>query len=106
MKKSNLKTLIKEEIYKILEAEAAPPTSDGKLQGQIKLDLFKKLGVADFDPTRFQTTLNLVRQNQSLNNAANKVLADIMVAMIKTSDDTLLNQIFQNLKQIQAEPKS
>ena len=34
--------------------------------------------------------------------AANKILADIMVAMIKTNDDSLLNQIFANLKQIEA----
>jgi hypothetical protein len=32
----------------------------------------------------------------------NKILADVMVAMIKSSDDGLLTQIFQNLKQIEA----
>ena len=78
---------------------ATPPT---QVQGQIKTDLFKKLNVADFDPTKFLTTITLVKQGKSLNPAANKVLADIMVAMIKTSDDTLLNQIFANLKQIEA----
>jgi hypothetical protein len=76
-------------------------TTDPKLQGQIKSDLFKKLNVADFDSAKFTTTINLVKQNKPLNTAANKVLADIMVAMIKTSDDTLLNQIFANLKQIE-----
>ncbi len=64
--------------------------------------LFKKLGVADFDPAKFSTTINLVKQNKSLNTAANKILADVMIAMLKTSDDALLNQIFQNLKQIEA----
>ena len=78
---------------------ATPPT---QVQGQIKTDLFKKLNVADFDPAKFSTTITLVKQGKSLNVAANKVLADIMVAMIKTSDDTLLNQIFANLKQIEA----
>ena len=78
---------------------ATPPT---QVQGQIKTDLFKKLNVADFDPTKFLTTITLVKQGKSLNPAANKVLADIMVAMIKTSDDALLNQIFANLKQIEA----
>ena len=74
---------------------------DPQIQGQIKSDLFKKLNVADFDSAKFATTINLVKQNKPLNTAANKVLADIMVAMIKTSDDTLLNQIFANLKQIE-----
>jgi len=95
MKKSDLKKLIKEQILK--EAEAA-----STIQGQIKTELFKKLGVADFDPSKFSTTINLVKQNKSLNTAANKVLADVMIAMLKTNDDNLLNQIFQNLKQIEA----
>ena len=95
MKKSDLKKLIREQILK--EAEAAPT-----VQGQIKIELFKKLGVEDFDPSKFSTTINLVKQNKPLNMAANKVLADVMVAMIKTSDDNLLNQIFSNLKQIEA----
>jgi hypothetical protein len=82
--------------------EVITATSPTQVQGQIKTDLFKKLNVADFDPTKFLTTINLVKQGKSLNPAANKVLADIMVAMIKTSDDTLLNQIFANLKQIEA----
>ena len=84
----------------IKEVESTPP--DTKIQGQIKPELFKKLGVADFDPAKFSTTINLVKQNKSLNTAANKILADVMIAMLKTSDDALLNQIFQNLKQIEA----
>lgn len=82
--------------------EVTTDTSSTQVQGQIKTDLFKKLNVADFDPAKFSTTIALVKQGKSLNVAANKVLADIMVAMIKTSDDNLLNQIFVNLKQIEA----
>ena len=77
-------------------------TTDPKLQGVINTQLFKSLGVNDFDPSKFSTTINLVKQNKSLNPAANKVLADVMVAMIKTNDDSLLSKIFQNLKQIEA----
>ena len=84
----------------IKEVTATPEPT--QVQGQIKVELFKKLGVADFDPAKFSTTINLVKQNKPLNTAANKVLADIMVAMIKTNDDALLNQIFANLKQIEA----
>ena len=82
--------------------EATTTTEPTQVLGQIKTDLFKKLNVTDFDPTKFLTTITLVKQGKSLNPAANKVLADIMVAMIKTSDDALLNQIFANLKQIEA----
>jgi len=84
----------------IKEVTATPEPT--QIQGQIKVELFKKLGVADFDPAKFSTTINLVKQNKPLNVAANKVLADIMIAMIKTNDDALLNQIFTNLKQIEA----
>ena len=82
--------------------EVITATEPTQVQGQIKTDLFKKLNVADFDPTKFLTTITLVKQGKSLNPAANKVLADIMIAMIKTSDDALLNKIFANLKQIEA----
>ena len=82
--------------------EVAPTTNSTQVQGQIKTELFKKLGVADFDPAKFSTTINLVKQGKTLNTAANKVLSDVMVAMIKTNDDALLNQIFSNLKQIEA----
>jgi len=82
--------------------EITTATSPTQVLGQIKTDLFKKLNVTDFDSTKFLTTITLVKQGKSLNPAANKVLADIMVAMIKTSDDALLNQIFANLKQIEA----
>lgn len=99
MKKSELKQIIRETLLQ--EAEVATPQT-GKVQGQIKSELFKKLGVADFDPGKFSTTINLVKQNKPLNTAANKILADVMIAMIKTSDDNLLNQIFTNLKQIEA----
>ena len=96
MKLSELKQIIKEQIQNELDSNKPE-----QVQGQVKTDLFKKLNVADFDPAKFSTTVNLVKQNKPLNTAANKVLADIMVAMIKTSDDTLLNQIFANLKQIE-----
>ena len=85
---------IKEQILEVT-------TEEPKLQGQIKTELFKKLGVEGFDPSKFTTTINLVKSNKPLNLAANKILADTMIAMIKTNDDNLLTQIFSNLKQIE-----
>ena len=99
MNETQLKQIIREMLLQ--EAEVAPQQND-KIQGQIKIELFKKLGVVDFDPTKFSSTINLVKQNKNLNPAANKVLADVMIAMLKTSDDNLLNQIFSNLKSIEA----
>ena len=86
---------MKDRFQKLAGIKEEMPT----IQGQIKQELFKKLGVVDFDPAKFSTTINLVKQGKPLNPAANKVLADMMVAMIKTEDNNLLNQIFQNLKQ-------
>lgn len=75
--------------------------SQPKLQGSnLNIELFKKL-VPGINPQYITSTVNLVKQNKTLNNAANKVLADIMTAMIKTSDDNLLTKIFQNLKQME-----
>lgn len=104
--KENMKTqqqlrkLIREII--LSEIETTSPTNTNPLQGNINIELFKKLNIADFDAGKFSTTINLVKNNKSLNMAANKILADTMVALIKTDDDALLNQIFSNIKQVKS----
>jgi hypothetical protein len=102
MKKSEITQIIKEEISKLKNLSELEPAAPQTIQGNIKLDLFKKLGVANFEPAKFSAAVNLVKQGKPLNVINNKVLADVMVAMIKSSDDGLLTQIFQNLKQIEA----
>jgi hypothetical protein len=102
MKKSEITQIIKEEISKFRNLNELEPAQNPTVQGNIKLDLFKKLGVANFEPAKFSSAVTLVKQGKPLNALNNKVLADVMVAMIKSSDDGLLNQIFQNLKQIEA----
>jgi len=106
MKTQQLRKLIREIILSEVEStstdKSTPPTNTKQLQGQINIELFKKLKIEDFDPSKFSTTINLVKDNKSLNMAANKVLADTMVALIKTDDDALLNQIFSNLKQVKS----
>jgi hypothetical protein len=101
MKTQQLRKLIREIILSETEP-TQPKTEPTQIQGQINIELFKKLKIEDFDPGNFSTTINLVKNNKSLNMAANKVLADTMVALIKTDDDTLLNQIFSNLKQVKS----
>ena len=99
MKTQQLKYFIREEISKIIKEETAPV-----LKGDTStlVNNFKKLNIPGFDPGKITTTIMLVKQNKVLNTAANKVLADIMTAMIKTSDDALLAKIFSNLKNIEA----
>jgi hypothetical protein len=98
MKTQQLRKLIREII--LSELETPSPTDSKQLQGNINIKLFKKLNIADFDASKFSTAINLVKSNKPLNMAANKILADTMIALIKTNDDALLNQIFSNLKQI------
>lgn len=98
MKNSELKKLIRE---MLLQEAVEPSLQENKIEGQIKYDLLKKL-IPDFDTSKFSTALNLVKQGKALNMDGNKILADVMIAMIKTKDDGLLNQIFANLKSIEA----
>jgi len=92
---SDLKNLIKEEIKNILKEE---------VEGQASLTpLIKQLGV---DPAKFNMTFNLIKQNKSLNSAANKILADVMIALIKSNDDSLLQKIFFQLKKLESTPSA
>ena len=94
MKNEALKKLIKEEIKNILKEE--------EIEGQATLTpLIKQLGV---DPAKFNMTFNLVKQNKPLNMMANKILADVMVALIKSNDDALLQKVFAQLKNIESTP--
>jgi hypothetical protein len=98
MKTQQLRYLVREEVKQILKEESAP-TIKGDTSTLIAN--LKKLDIPEFDASKLTTTISLVKQNKVLNVAANKVLADIMTAMIKTSDDALLTKIFGNLKTIE-----
>ena len=94
MKNEQLKKLIKEEIKNILKEE--------EIEGQATLTpLIKQLAV---DPAKFNMTFNLVKQNKPLNMMANKILADVMVALIKSNDDALLQKVFAQLKKLESTP--
>jgi len=96
MKKQQLKYIIREELQKIIKEE---PVLKGDTNTLI--NNLKKLN-PDFDASKLTTTIALVKQNKTLNIAATKILADIMIAMIKTKDDALLTKIFSILKNIEA----
>jgi ABC-type transporter MlaC component len=93
MKTQQLKYIIREELKKIIKEEPALKGDTATL-----INNFKKLDIPGFDAGKLTTTIMLVKQNKTLNPAANKILADVMTAMIKTNDDTLLTKIFSNLK--------
>lgn len=102
MKKELLKNIIREEIAK-LKQEATLPANQPqqKVQGAtLNIELLKQLA-PNIPPTNIQNAITAIKGNKSLIPAQNKTLADLMVAMIKTSDDSLLNKIFQNFKQME-----
>jgi hypothetical protein len=95
MKNNILKQLIKEEIRKVLEEEE----EKGGLESKTSLTpLIKQLG--DIDPSKFNTTFNLVKKGATLNAAANKILADTFISLMKNADITLLNKFIQAFKRI------
>jgi len=93
MKTSELKKLIREAI----EANTQPE----KVQGTVNLNLFKELD-PNLNPSLITTAISKVKNGTSLGMTDNKTLAELMAALIKTSDDALLAKIFTNLKQIQS----
>jgi hypothetical protein len=104
MTNSQLIKLIKEILNE--DATSAPPPVNasavpGKVQGSINIKLFQKLDPS-LNPSILSTTIGKVKNGSTLNVNDNKILAGLMTSLVKTSDDALLNQIFANLKQIQA----
>ena len=97
MKIAELKHMIKQEI--LAEQEKAAP---GKLTGgtQELMKYLKRLDIQDFDQQKFNTTFQLVKQGKPLNVAANKILANTMIALIKNQDDSLLRTIFSKMRQV------
>ncbi len=93
-----------QELAGLKEKNGVEPAADGKVQGIINTTLFKSLNIPNFNPSAFSTTIGKVKSGTSLSALDNKILANIMTALIKTSDDALLSKIFANLKQVEAKP--
>jgi hypothetical protein len=87
----------KKQLVDFLKEELDQQSTDGKLQGSLNNQILKDLGV---DVSKFTTVINLVKNNKVLNPAANKILADIFIQIIKSDDDALLNKLFSNIKQL------
>jgi len=94
MKNEQLKKLIKEEIKNILELEPA-------VKGQIAslTTLLKKLNI---DSQKFTLAFNVIKQNKPITLQTKNILSDTMIALIKSNDDTLLQNIFRQLKNMES----
>ena len=77
------------------------PTSKG-IKGSINFQLFQDLNIPGYNESSFKTTIGKVKGGGILNMNDNKILANTMITLLKTSDDALLGKIFANLKQIEA----
>jgi len=99
MKTQQLRKIIREEIIHILNEEDNDKT---EIEGNISslVSYLKKLDIPNLDPSKINTTISLVKQNKILNPAANKILADIMIGLMKSDDTTLLNNIFTSIRNI------
>ena len=95
MKNDILKQLIKEEIRKTLKEEEEKA---GFSSQTMLTPLIRQLG--DIDPAKFNTTFNLAKKGTPLNMAANKILADTFISLMKNADVTLLNKFVQAFKKI------
>jgi hypothetical protein len=97
MKQQQLRQIIREYISDIIKEEEKE-----ELSGDMSMLLTKieKLNIPDFDRSKTQTTFNLVKQDKELNIAANKILASIMVGLLKSGDETELRNIFNSFKAI------
>jgi hypothetical protein len=83
--------------YKLEELSPAPE----KVTGTVNIDNLKLL-VPNEDPAKLKNAINKVKSGQSLMLTDKQILSDLMAAMVRTSDDTLLTKVFNNLKNIQA----
>ena len=96
MKNDILKQLIKEEIRKTLKEEEKKASG---VESKINLTpLIKQL--PDVDPIKFNMVFNLLKNGKTLNNAANKIVADTFISLMKNADVTLLNKFIQAFKRI------
>jgi hypothetical protein len=101
MEQQQLRQIIREYISNIIKEEEKEELT-GDISTLISNLKDKKLNI-DIDPNKISTTLNLVKQDKTLNNAANKIMADIMIGLIKADDISVLTKIFQNIKAIKVQ---
>jgi hypothetical protein len=101
MKHKQLRQIIREHISNIISEEEEKEELSGDMS--VLLTKIEKLKLPDFDRSKTQTTFTLVKQDKELNPAANKILASIMIGLLKSGDETELRNIFNSFKAIKVE---
>jgi hypothetical protein len=101
MKQQQLRQIIREHISDIIKEEEEKEELSGDMS--MLLTKIEKLKLPDFDRSKTQTTFTLVKQDKELNPAANKILASIMIGLLKSGDETELRNIFNSFKAIKVE---
>jgi hypothetical protein len=101
MKQQQLRQIIREHISNIISEEEEKEELSGDMS--VLLTKIEKLKLPDFDRSKTQTTFTLVKQDKELNPAANKILASIMIGLLKSGDETELRNIFNSFKAIKVE---
>ena len=89
--------------YELLtyKLEELSPTTPEKVTGTVNIDNLVAI-VPNVDKTKLQQAIQRIKMGQSSSLTDKQVLSDLMAAMVRTSDDTLLTKVFNNLKNIQA----
>ena len=89
--------------YELLtyKLEELSPTTPEKVTGTVNIDNLVAI-VPNVDKTKLQQAIQRIKMGTASSLTDKQVLSDLMAAMVRTSDDTLLTKVFNNLKNIQA----
>lgn len=89
--------------YELLtyKLEELSPTSPEKVTGTVNIDNLVAIA-PNVDKTKLQQAIQRIKMGTASSLTDKQVLSDLMAAMVRTSDDTLLTKVFNNLKNIQA----
>jgi hypothetical protein len=83
--------------YKLEELSPAPE----KVTGTVNVDNLVAIA-PNVDKEKLKGAIQRIKIGTALSLTDKQVLSDLMAAMVRTSDDTLLTKVFNNLKNIQA----
>ena len=97
MKRQQLKQLIKEEIFNALKKQS--PTEKETIQGSA--DFSKVASGLNIDVKILMSVINKVKQGANLLPAQNKILADLMINLIKTGNDALVQDFANQVKKLE-----
>jgi hypothetical protein len=97
MKKSQLQQIIREEINNVLREEE--PAEKEKVQGSA--DFSKIASGLSIELKDLIAVINYVKQGANLNAKQNKILADLMINLIKTGNDSLVQDFANQVKKLE-----